>query len=295
MKRRRLCWLLLALGCGAPTDIEVAISGPRLLHVFGALDPAYGSQRILIEATEVGGVIGEVQGELFEIVPGLGEVPIATAQVAYDDLCGVETQRSNLNDSRCLYFGVEIRAGATYRIQIAAAGRRSISATTTVPIPFAIREVAAAERPDGSVDITARWSRSIQSYGYLVSIGPVSGARVCVDLGCPFPWVRFVRDTTLTDLIPVTVIGEYQSPIRVAVMALDRALYDYLTTGSGGGLFPIPPVQNVIGGQGVLGAWVRTFAPLAATTLSASRSPRTAVRPGRCRSAAAGQFSGPCP
>jgi hypothetical protein len=43
----------------------------------------------------------------------------------------------------------------------------------------------------------------------------------------------------------------------VDVYALDRALFEYLTTGASGDLFPVPPVQNIVGGHGAMGAWVR--------------------------------------
>jgi hypothetical protein len=53
---------------------------------------------------------------------------------------------------------------------------------------------------------------------------------------------------------------------------VNRELFDYFTTGVGGP-FTVVPKQNVQGGHGVLGAWVRRVRTVAIGQSPAARSP----------------------
>ncbi len=72
-------------------------------------------------------------------------------------------------------------------------------------------------------------------------------------------WFAVTRDTVLETAVAgkgAEGSANGGGPWYVDVYAVSRSLHDYLTTGSTSELLPVPPVQNVKGGYGAVGAWV---------------------------------------
>lgn len=141
-----------------------------------------------------------------------------------------------------------------YEVTVAAANRPTATASVVVPGDFRITELDASGNPPGTDGLTATWTRSDSAYAYLVSY--VGHGLDCSDVqGCPNGWFVTTPDTTLTTVVPEPTLTQ-NATWSVDVFAIDKGLFDYLTTGSGDAFFAVPPVSNVQRGYGFVGAWI---------------------------------------
>jgi hypothetical protein len=140
-----------------------------------------------------------------------------------------------------------------------------------VPGDFEVLDVRAeGTAPPGSEGLYVRWTESEGAYRYLVALRATIPPW-CVEYGerClngstqVLPdrqgWFAVTQNTVLQTVVSGEAAEEIASgrgPWYVDVYAVSKPLYEYLTTGTSGRLFPVPPVQNVEGGYGAVGAWV---------------------------------------
>lgn len=61
-------------------------------------------------------------------------------------------------------------------------------------------------------------------------------------------------DTSVTTPVPDDAIRNAVEPPTLDVAAFDRHLYSFITSGNGDTSFSVPPIQNVVGGFGVVGS-----------------------------------------
>ena len=70
----------------------------------------------------------------------------------------------------------------------------------------------------------------------------------------PKGWYTEVDGTSATISVPEYAIDEALDPLTLDVTALSKELHAYLTSGTGGSRFSVPPVQNIENGFGFVGS-----------------------------------------
>jgi hypothetical protein len=253
--------VLLAAACGQPTAIPPTATDA--LRLFLVLDPDTTSQPLLVQRMTAGETLQGLRGSIRQ---GAAVVAAAAGQEDWrNEFSPCRARYGTLPANafpRCLDFALRPLPGATYHVEVAAEGHRPATATITVPGDFTLREVRASGNPPGATALDVRWSPSEHAYRYLVALRPQTLPR-CVEINdCDQGWYAVTADTVLMATVPAEAVQGAGGPWWVDVYAVERALYEYLTTGATGDLFPVPPLQNVEGGYGAIGAWVRRSAPL---------------------------------
>lgn len=160
----------------------------------------------------------------------------------------------------CQAFPEPIASGRTYTVTAEAASYPAVSGTTVIPGPFEITDVDAAGEPPGTARLDAAWTVSRGAHGYVVGVR--ADTTVCHSVyGCD-GWFAVTANTQFSGRVPGHALQQGRGPWSVYVYALDRHLYEYLTSGTNGDLFSVPPAENVVGGYGVVGSWVRRWIEL---------------------------------
>lgn len=261
--------LFFTTGCGNPTAVRQPPSNSKLT-LFMILNPDDPSQPVEVMPLSTEGTVEHLAGQVFR-----GTVPVASAAAPkhwdddelvpcirrYDDWVTTGSQ------PRCLDFKFSPEFGATYVVHISALDRPAATATTTVPGDFQVHAVTARGDPPGTEGLDVSWSPSDGAYRYLIGLRPTVPPWDCElgHSGCNSGpdrqgWFAVTADTLLKDVVAGKEAEELagaEGPWYVDVYAVDRALYEYLTTGTDAKLYPVPPVQNVKGGYGAVGSWVR--------------------------------------
>lgn len=240
-----LAALAAAIGCGAPAAPDIPELGDGSLQLFGVLTADSSLQVVYVHQTD-GHPIEQLEGSLDEVT-ATGDVPLAAARAV-----GRGTEF-------VLLFDALIRPGRRYRVTVRSPGRPVAMASTTVPGDFSIDSVATSGDPPGTGGFAASWSASANAFRYIVNVRAepdcLSNAPVCEDIGVP--WAGVTSVARIDTVMPGSMAPPDRTrAIEVAVYAVNRELYDYFTTGVGG-TFTVQPKQNVAGGYGVIGAWVR--------------------------------------
>lgn len=159
----------------------------------------------------------------------------------------------------CTTFEFEPRYGTAYTVRVSREGRRTATASTLVPGDFEIVDGEIEGEPPRR--ISATWTRSAGAYRYLVALG--GGETMggdsrfeCLEPSCA-RWFAVTQDTTLASAIDPRYLERTSPPYSIKVWAVSKELFEGVMTGATSGFFPIPPAQNVSGGLGTVGAWVR--------------------------------------
>lgn len=255
-----LAALALSLLLGACDDPLATRPPPELraLRVFLVVDPDAASQPLLVQPVSAGGVLRGLRGE---VRAGVQPVAAITAAATPDNEFLPCAARYGILDAdaepRCLDFRFAPRPGTTYRVSVSAEGFPDAAATVAVPGDFRLLAATARGALPGTDGLEVSWTPSTGAYRYLVTVR-AAVAPECVRIrSCDQRWFAVTSDTTVQTRVPADKLEGGSGPWSVEVYALDRALFEYLTTGASGDLFPVPPVQNVVGGHGAMGAWVR--------------------------------------
>jgi hypothetical protein len=255
--------LLLAgafAGCSdpvTPRDIPV-IWSMRLLFV---LDPDEIQQPILVQHVSHGS-LGEVRGTLSDGVQEWAATSTNESENSEEWIPCNERYGTLVNFPRCLQFAVTPRFGATYQISISAAGVPTATATATVPEDFRIVSFSSEGRPPATTRLRLTWTSSAGSHRYVVAIRGEKTYNCWPDSVCDDRWSLATQDTTLDETVDAKFFANTGGPFFVDVYAMNRSIFEYLTTGARGEFFPVPPAQNVNDGYGAVGAWVRRSAAL---------------------------------
>lgn len=224
------------------------------MQVLLLLDPSQTTQVALVEAVDVGGLLEDVRVVVTTpdeqaIATGVGMEHLGACIARYGILATV-------SDTKCVLLSFSPTPGEAYRVEISAEGRPTATASVLIPGDFWITDFEVDGDPPGSRGLTATWEASSGSYRYAVAISPETPTE-CFDVGgCDDGWSKIVSDTTFSDRIPDGTTDR-SSDWYFDVYALSKGLHDFITTGAGGDVFPVPPSQNVTNGFGMVGAWVR--------------------------------------
>lgn len=247
--------LMLSTGCQDPTLTRIA---PELnsLTLFLILDPDEDVQPLLVKQADTGDGIEGLAGELSR--GGAVVAAVARGDTSLDDSGPCHDRYSWIVfHHRCIAFSHRPEHGATYRVRVSADGQPSAIATATVPAAFTITELEARGELPGTEGLAVTWTRSVGTYRYVVAVRPTRLSPCMQISDCDQSWFAATSDTTLQATVPAEALEGSGGPWTVDVYAMDKALYQYLTTGTSGNLFPVAPVQNVEHGLGAVGAWVR--------------------------------------
>lgn len=162
------------------------------------------------------------------------------------------------------------KASLVWSSVVRAEGYASASATVRIPNGFNIIRAEAHGEPPGREGLEAAWSASEGSYRYLVGLRaevPPWCALTEGDLCGVAPdrqgWFTMLPDTVLDTTVSTEELEGGEGPWYFEVYATDEPLHGFLTTGHAGDLFPVPPKQNVEGGYGAVGSWVRRSVEIA--------------------------------
>lgn len=233
--------------CGDPGAPDIPDLSDGRLHFFGVL--VADSGRHEVHVSQVDAVpIERLDGVLSEVGPGGTLTPIATAVPVVGQGTGF-----------VLAFEATIRPGRRYQVTVTAPGRPQATAATTVPGDFDFESLVGDGDPPGTTRLRASWSTSAGAFRYIVNVRAVPDCMtqppLCETFG--LPWADVTPVPRIDTIVPGTAIpADRTEGVEVAVYAVNRDLFEYFTTGVGG-TFTVQPKQNVSGGYGVLGAWVR--------------------------------------
>ena len=151
--------------------------------------------------------------------------------------------------SLCLVPGAQLDAGAAYMVEASAEGYRTARGHTLAVGDFEV-ETAVLTRAGASARLDASWTGSVAAHRYFVALRrlhPSYGEN-------PKGWYAEVDGTSVTVPVPDYAIDEAVVPLILDVAALGKELHAYLTSGTGGWSFSVPPVQNIENGFGFVGA-----------------------------------------
>jgi hypothetical protein len=265
---RRLLPLAAALLLAACDDPGQVLSPPtvRGLSLYMILDPDQPAQPLVIKALQAGEAVTGARIDVRQ-----NDAPLASALLEgtgeQDNLYPCLDRYSSTAHSgglvRCVDFAFSARHGATYEVSVAAQGRPTAKASVSVPGAFEIRSVNAQGSPPGTAGLQATWTRSEGVYRYVVAMRSDSLIQCRIDPSCPEgnwdpqAWWVATTDTTIQVTVPVDRIRGGTAGWRMDVYAMERNIFDFLSTGTIAEPFPVPPRQNVQGGYGAVGAWVR--------------------------------------
>lgn len=258
--------LLLLAACDAPTALRKAPEADELT-LFMILSPDSSSQPVLVAPVTTEGVIDRLAGDIYRgddrVASAVGLAEWDSNELhpcirRYGTMVGIGGQ------PRCLAFDFIPQFGATYQLVFSAKNRPTVTATARVPGDFELLETSAQGDPPGTEGLEVRWTSSEGAHRYLVGLRAETPPWDCGPACTAAPdrqgWFMVTTDTVLNTVVSGTGAEEIENgkgPWYVDVYAVDQALYEYLATGTSGDLFPVPPVQNVDGGYGAVGAWVR--------------------------------------
>lgn len=261
---------LLLAGCDDPARL---LTPPpvRSMSLYMVLDPDRPEQPLLVKSPQADEPVLALRGEVRQAAATVESIA-PEGDGTRDDYGPCIHSYGHIvhtgGPPRCLAFSFSPRHGATYAVSVAAQGRPTASATVTVPGPFKIRSAAAQGSPPGTDGLQAAWTRSEGAYRYVVALRSDSLYSCYYDPTCSEPdwdtqaWWVATTDTAIEVRVPADRLRGGMGGWRVEVYAMDRHVFDFLSTGTVAEPFPVPPRQNVQGGYGAVGAWVRRSVPV---------------------------------
>lgn len=160
----------------------------------------------------------------------------------------------------CLRFHTSVHAGQTYTVVVSANEHPTATATTTIPGDFQILDHETHGWPPGTNGLRVTWTASTGAYRYLVALRSDSTPTCHPD--CWNGWSVITDSTSFAGTVRASMLSDGIGPWHLDVYALDRHLYEYLSSGAAGHLFSVAHVSNVENGHGVVGSWVRRTVPV---------------------------------
>ena len=250
---------VIAVGAAACDDPLQPIDVPQVdaLRIFMVLDPDEDTQMMLVEHTA-----GELLTGLRGVVVTEGR-EIASDAVPPDRSveerlpCLLRYAGVLVEFPRCLTLPFTPEYGASYDVRVSASERPDASATTTVPGDFRIVSHKVSGSPPGTGGLNVTWTRSSGVFRYVVAIRGEKSDNCAHPTGCFKRWFATTTDTTLAATISDEYFERAGGPWHLDVYAMNKDVFTHLMTGAAGTFFPVAPAQNVSGGFGAVGAWVR--------------------------------------
>ena len=169
-------------------------------------------------------------------------------------------------NAHCLALHARLEPGAVYRVEATAESYAGARGVTRVPGDFEV-ESATLSRRDGSHVVSAEWTASEHVHRYLLGV-----RRFRTTCGnCSRAWNVDVDSTRFTGPLPQAAADSLGPTPTVMVMAADKHLHAFVTSGLGDQLLSVPPAMNVEGGFGVVGSALYRTRSIAMPEPSAGR------------------------
>ncbi|MDE2763377.1 MAG: hypothetical protein OXQ94_15030 [Gemmatimonadota bacterium] len=173
-----------------------------------------------------------------------------TDQIEEDWTACARRYGNPINDTQCLVPTATLEDGVTYRVEVFAEEKDTAWGATTAVGGF---EVKSAELfGEGADTLNAEWTEAVAAHRYMVSLRELRAGNVFrpyVD-----GWYVAVDGTSVTTPVPEDTIEKAVTPLTLDVAAMEVHLYSFITSGNGGSAFSVPPIQNIVGGFGVVGS-----------------------------------------
>lgn len=248
-----------AAGCDDPTATRLAapLAGIRMFLI---VDPDQPSQPLLIKPADEGGSLANLRVEIRTADGQLVSTRILPPEYEGFELQPCIRRYGSIvggNAPYCLDLEFAVRKGEQYEVRVLADDQPTATARFTVPGAFSLLQATADGGSSAPTRLDVQWTPSAGAYRYLVAVRPTTPPP-CVEQGsCQRNWFAATTETSLVTTVPGGELDGAAGPYFVDVYAVDRAIYEYMTSGVAENLFPVSPVQNVEGGRGAAGAWVR--------------------------------------
>ena len=252
----------MSVGCGeAVTDVNPYTTSQMVLYA--ALNPDSTRQYISVAATDhrstllgvsiaIHQQVSVPHGSEWKQVASWDSVQAAVAGRPLRDLwpCAMDGGLTLGPDKVCMTPDVALESGGVYRVEARARDRDPASGVTRVMGGFSVEHAVLSGQGE-SAELVARWSPSVAAHRYILSLRRMPGG--C--RGCADGWHADIDSTAIVTMVPAEAIEEaYSDPTTLDVMAVDEHLHAFLTTGNRGIIFSVLPIQNVVGGYGVVGS-----------------------------------------
>lgn len=164
------------------------------------------------------------------------------------ELMGVVPLFVNLLNRGAYCFKPEarLRTGALYRVEARADERATARGETRIVGDFEVTGAALSSRA-----LSAQWTSSVVAHRYFMGLRRIADP-TCFT--CARSWYSDVDGTKFDGSVPQHAVEAAGSHPILEVVAVERSLHGFLTTGHEGALHDVHPVQNVTGGFGVVGS-----------------------------------------
>jgi hypothetical protein len=244
--------LILLTGCEFVTAPPVPTSDSRTFNVFGIFNADSTRHSVYVVARKAGDSLQAVQSEVYD-----SEGKLISRSMEQTAGCISEYGSYGSIKARCELHVFKPEPGRSYELRVSATDRPEVRGEFQVPGEFEIREMETSRSPPGAFDLRMSWSPSAGAHRYLVSVRPAIQPLCGSTYGCEEKWSVDTTDTSIVTSVPVSVTTHGSGPWYVDVHAVERRLFEYLTTGHPGEIFTVLPVSSVTGGTGAIGSWMR--------------------------------------
>lgn len=260
--RPLICCAIVA-GC---SEIEpITYRGLDTLVVLAVLEPGDSTQEILIARASAGEEIAGLRA-IVRDAAGATVIDSAVPEFSFEALRPCQLRYGNVvtnGTPRCASLDWQPVAGERYTITFESENAPTASAAIDVPSVPAITALSAGFTGATISEIDASWTRSDHAFRYYLMVRPAELPECFQRLECrDAGWTLFTADTTVAASIDPADLHDSEGPWTLVLFAVPEELHRYLNSGSGEDLFPIPPADNIDGGNGLAAAWARVEIPL---------------------------------
>ncbi len=224
------------------------------LILLAALNPDSAEHRVLVWPVSRVAEPPLASARLYRGTPNAGGLHwtlVATAS-EHGRQCRAQRYYSSYPENHrsfCLVPGARLDPGAAYMVEALAEGYRTARGHTLAVGDFEVKS-AVLTRTGGSAKLEASWTGSVAAHRYFVALRRLHPPY----LENPKGWYTEVDGTSATVSVPDYAIDKAIDPLTLDVAALSEELHAYLTSGTAGSSFSVPPVQNIENGFGFVGA-----------------------------------------
>lgn len=267
--RDSLLSVFIAIGLSALVGCDGIVAPPWWTHqvvIYAALNPDSTRHAIVIAATDPESTLLDAtvtihrrvessNGDDWELVASWDSAQAAAVGSSLRDLTPCRRRVGSAFiliggvDQVCMTPEADLEPGGVYRVEARTRDRETASGITRVVGGFEVEE-AVLSSGGNSAELSAEWTPSLAAHRYILSLRKATSS--CIN--CADGWHADVDTTSITIEVPEEAIEDARRPITLDVVAFDVHLHAFLTTGHSGLAFSVPPVQNVVGGFGVVGS-----------------------------------------
>ncbi len=166
------------------------------------------------------------------------------------DVCRRSYGYSRGPEGQCLVPVAALEDGVAYKVEVLAEEHDTAWGATAAVGDFTV-DAAELSRGEGDT-LSAEWTRSAAAHRYMVSLRLLKSGNVVASYADG--WYVAVDGTSVTAPVPEEAIEKAITPFTLDVTAMDVHLYSHIASGNAGSAFSVFPVQNVVGGFGVVGS-----------------------------------------